>query len=368
MIGVTNFHDTSLTSVPAAANSVNRLKEVLTDPALGGWPEDRVSVFLDPRETGAFQATLSDLVQSATDGLLLYFVGHGTLSDMSELCLVLSDTRTDLADATGLPYTAVKKILARSPATIRTVILDCCYSGQAIQALGVGSIADATAVAGVTTLTAADFAAHVVPLEQQSTACTSFTQHLIDAIREGRPNGNAALTLHELFPALKARLKESGLPAPNLRTTDTAAMYAIAHNAATPPHDETPHRPIEESQALIIWRRNGKILYDADGRPYGETGGGEELQLDADRKWWPIARWRLPALRALVFVVDGEVNRIREIIDVDEDMTGDSSSLALQVSPPLTLAELEERLPGLPVTLGTPLPSGQGKLREYLTY
>lgn len=354
--------------MPAAANSVDRLKDVLTDPALGGWPEERVAVFLDPRETGAFQATLYDLAETAEDGLLLYFVGHGMLSDMSELCLALSDTRADRAESTGLPYASIKKILASSPAAVKTVILDCCYSGQAIEALSSGSIADSTAVAGVTTLTAADLAAHVVPLEQQTAACTSFTHHLTELISRGRLNGGPALTLHDIYPALKARLKENGLPAPNWRTTDTAAMFPMARNAAGLPPEEATSRPVGESQALIIWRREGKTLYDVDGRPYGETGEGENVQLDADRKWWPIARSRFPTLRALVFVVDGQVNRVREIIGIDEDETREGNKLALDVSPPLTSAEMDERLPGLPVTLGATLPAVRGKLREYLAY
>ncbi|MFF1353320.1 caspase domain-containing protein [Streptomyces sp. NPDC058297] len=367
LIGVSRFTDAALTPVPAAANSVDKLKDILTDPALGGWPEDRVSVFLDPRETGAFQATLSDLAGTAEDGLLLYFVGHGMLSEMSELCLALSDTRTDHPEATGLPYASVKKILASSPATVKSVILDCCYSGRAIESLSSGSIADSTAVAGVTTLTAADLAAHVVPLEQQATACTSFTHHLIELIRSGRPNSSPTVTLHDIYPALKARLKDIGLPAPNWRTTDTASMFPMARNVAGLPM-EGASRPVGHDQALIIWRREGKTLYDADGRPYGETGEGEEVQLESDRKWWPIARSRFPGLRALVFVVGGQVNRVREVIGIDEDETGESSRLALDVSPPLTPADIDLRLPGLPVTLGTEMPAVRGKLREYRAF
>jgi hypothetical protein len=85
--------------------------------------------------------------------------------------------------------------------------------------------------------------------------------------------------------------------------------------------------------------------------------------------WWRIARWRLPNLKALVFITGGTVNRIREIYGVDEETTGDSSSsLALHVSPPLSAHEVAERLPALPVTLGSERPAVQGKLSEYLIF
>ena len=84
--------------------------------------------------------------------------------------------------------------------------------------------------------------------------------------------------------------------------------------------------------------------------------------------WWPIARWRLDRLKALIFVTDGEVNRIREVYGVDEETTGDSSSLALKVSAPLTTDEIAQRLPTLPVKLNSEHPAVQGKLRKYLEF
>ena len=118
----------------------------------------------------------------------------------------------------------------------------------------------------------------------------------------------------------------------------------------------------------MVWRKTGHVHRDYDGRLYGETGEGENVQLDADRMWWRIARWRLPNLKALVFITNGTVNRIREVYGVDEETTGDSSSLALHVSPPLSAYEVAERLPTLPVTLGSERPAVQGKLSEYLVF
>jgi len=42
--------------------------------------------------------------------------------------------------------------------------------------------------------------------------------------------------------------------------------------------------------ALVVYRNTGTRKIDADtNRRYGETGAGENAQLEADRKWFPIA-------------------------------------------------------------------------------
>lgn len=119
--------------------------------------------------------------------------------------------------------------------------------------------------------------------------------------------------------------------------------------------------------ALMIWRKERDRI-DEDGRRYGETEAGEDVQVDADRMWWPIARWRVNELKALVFIVNGEVRRVREVYGIDEETTGDSTSLALSVGPPLvTEAEITERLPTLWRKLNAEnLESVQGRMRKYL--
>ena len=376
LIGVADYKDPQFRQLPAAQNSLARMYDMLTDPALGGWTEERVSVFLNPAQSGSLAADLTDLASRAQDSLLFYFVGHGQLDPRMQLCLALTDTRHDHPDLTGLAYDAVKKIIGASPARVKAVILDCCHSGQAIESLGGDSIADATAASGVTTLTATDGAkpAHVVRLEQQADRCTSFTEQMLDIVRTGRPYGAPNWTLHDLYQVLRARLMDAGLPAPNIRYTDTAGLFRLARNAALTLSDghvvsAGDSAPVTGSTyALMVWRKTGHVQLDYNGRLYGETGEGENVQLDADRMWWRIARWRLPNLKALVFITNGTVNRIREIYGVDEETTGDSASLALHVSPPLSAHEVAERLPTLPVTLGSERPAVQGKLSEYLVF
>jgi hypothetical protein len=49
--------------------------------------------------------------------------------------------------------------------------------------------------------------------------------------------------------------------------------------------------------ALVIYRNTRTRKIDDGNRRYGETGVGERVQLEADRKWFPIAPARGPASR-----------------------------------------------------------------------
>jgi hypothetical protein len=123
--------------------------------------------------------------------------------------------------------------------------------------------------------------------------------------------------------------------------------------------------------ALMVWQKAGRSQRDEDGRLYGDTGRGEEVQRDADRMWWRVAFWRRDRLRAIIFIVNGEVSRIREVYGVDQETTGDISSLAvaLNVSARLTAEQVEERLPTLREKLDAEqLGSVQGRLSKYLEF
>jgi len=123
-------------------------------------------------------------------------------------------------------------------------ILDCCFSGQAIEALSGNDdsgLADLAHVEGVYTLTATtrNRTAHVPPPNQQDSTCTSFTGELSDLVHAGIPNKPPPLTFGDLYPALRHRLREKGLPTPNQRGTDTAHQFPFSANAALQHNSET---------------------------------------------------------------------------------------------------------------------------------
>ena len=239
LIGVSAYEYAEFPPIRAARNSLQAMRSLLADPALCGWPPGQVTVIANPISAADLAANIADLAENTSGVLLLYYVGHGVLSARGELCLTVTSTRPDRPKISGLPWDNVADVLRGCPASRRLAILDCCFAGQAIEALtgsGDHGLADIAHVEGVYTLTATtgNRAAHVPPPGQQDTACTSFTGELRDLIRGGLPGKAPLLTFGDIYPALLQRLRGKGLPAPGQRGTDAVGQFAFAANAAVP--------------------------------------------------------------------------------------------------------------------------------------
>jgi hypothetical protein len=254
LIGVSAYEYAEFPPIRAARNSLAAMRSVLTDPALGGWPADRVAVAANPGSAAELASGLADLADATTGVLLLYYVGHGVLSARGELCLTVTSTRPDRPKISGLPWDTLADVLRGSPASTRLAILDCCFAGQAIEGQtmealsgdGDPGLADITHVEGVYTLTATtrNRTAHVPPPGQQDGACTSFTGELHDLIKAGLPGKATRLTFADIYPVLRQRLRGKGLPAPGQRGVDAAGQFTLTANAAMATVQSTTGQPI----------------------------------------------------------------------------------------------------------------------------
>jgi hypothetical protein len=251
LIGVSAYEYAEFPPIRAARNSLQTMRSLLADPALCGWPADQITVLANPISAADLAASIADLAENTAEVLLLYYVGHGVLSARGELCLTVTSTRPYRPKISGLPWDTVADVLRSSPASVRLAILDCCFAGQAIEALsgdGDPGLADIAHVEGVYTLTATtrNRAAHVPPPGQQDAACTSFTGELHDLIRRGIPGKAPRLTFSDIYPVLRQRLQGKGLPAPGQRGTDAVGQFSFTANAAIPTGPSATDHPAED--------------------------------------------------------------------------------------------------------------------------
>jgi len=279
LIGVSDYDYPEFPPIRAARNSLQAMHDLLVDPTLCGWPPEQITVLENPASAADLADEIADLAESTTGVLLLYYVGHGVLSARGELCLTVTSTRPSRPKISGLAWENVAEIVRACPARTRLVILDCCFAGQAIEALsgdGDASLADIAHVEGVYTLTATtrNRTAHVPPPGQQKTACTSFTGELQALIRSGIPGKSAWLTFGDIYPVLRQRLRAKVLPVPNQRGTDTAYLFPFTANAAArtradarnaPHQGDRLRREIHKSpKARTDRARAARILDDAE--------------------------------------------------------------------------------------------------------
>jgi DNA invertase Pin-like site-specific DNA recombinase len=117
---------------------------------------------------------------------------------------------------------------------------------------------------------------------------------------------------------------------------------------------------------LVVYRntRPGKV--DDSNRRYGETGQSETVQLEADRKWWPVAAGRKARLKGIVYVVNGTVTRIRAVIPDGTWQRDDRGYADIPLTPPLAELQVTEQFPTLAIRIGDRRPHIRGKIREYL--
>jgi hypothetical protein len=130
---VGSSHYTELTPIPAAANRLTRMQQLLTGP-LCAWPAAQVTVVDNGPAPGDLPDRLIDWYAQATDVALFYYVGHGQTDDEDQLCLGLTGSRlqAERRATTSLTFHSVRRAVRTSPAAVKIVILDCCFAGQAV--------------------------------------------------------------------------------------------------------------------------------------------------------------------------------------------------------------------------------------------
>src|SRR4051812_1854527 len=153
LFGVSRY--STLPGLPAVAANLADLRFELSGAAGSGFLPDRCRVVV-PQNAAQVGSALSNAIRDAKDVLLVYYAGHGVLTDSGDLYLAVPGTTEDNVRFDGVDYDLIRDALARSPARHRVVILDCCYSGRAIPRMGVdGSVlVAATEVGGATIFTA----------------------------------------------------------------------------------------------------------------------------------------------------------------------------------------------------------------------
>jgi molecular chaperone DnaJ len=220
-----------LPDLPAVGNNLRALRRELTDPEGGGLPDERCRMALDPVNAGEVGRLLHAAALEATDLLLVYYAGHGLVGGRRhELYLSLGSTDPAHPEFTALPYRAVRDVFLDSPAANQVIILDCCFSGRALDGAmsGDGGLIGQIDVAGSYVLTSAP--ANSTAQAPVGAEYTAFTGELVRLLREGIANGPPMLSLGEIYRHVRAALHARGYAAPQRRSTEVADRLAIARN------------------------------------------------------------------------------------------------------------------------------------------
>ncbi|MFD6327720.1 caspase family protein [Streptomyces sp. NPDC058442] len=150
LIGVDRYRH--LANLPAVGNNVRELATLFMDPGLWGLPSQHCVVLHNPSSVDAVLDVVHDAAAKASDCLVVYFAGHGLLSPDADLLLALPESDTKRLYR-SVPYHQLRNELVDTcTAPRRVAILDCCYSGRALEGHMAASVevADRTEVFSAT--------------------------------------------------------------------------------------------------------------------------------------------------------------------------------------------------------------------------
>ncbi len=235
LIGASHFTAAGpdLPDIPAVEANLTALRQILTSPATGVLKPELCRVLVDPTSTDEVGTALSDLAATATDLLLVYYAGHGLVDDRGRLHLALVHTHPYRARWTALPLDLLREEIANSAAATRVLVLDCCFSGRAIEAMAddQGVISGQLEVTGTYTLTSttANAPSHAPTGDRY----TAFTGALLRALDKADP-----LTLNQIYITVNRDLAARNLPRPQRRVVNTAGDLALSRGPATSSHTE----------------------------------------------------------------------------------------------------------------------------------
>lgn len=234
LIGASSYHSTDLPALPAVRNNLSGMASVLTAPERGGLPRDHCTVIVDPGEPRIVSAALREAGRRAGDTLTVYYAGHGLLSPRLD-ALFLGTTGTDLDDLrySALHIDAVREVFLDSRATNRVLILDCCFSGRAIEhVMGdiEGLLLEKVKISGACIMTSAPANWHA--LAPREARYTAYTGALLDLLREGLPDGPEVLPIGLVHERLSQIMIARGLPEPQLSATNTVEQLGLVRNSA----------------------------------------------------------------------------------------------------------------------------------------
>ncbi|MEV6340282.1 caspase family protein [Nocardia vinacea] len=254
MVGTSRYQDSQLPDLPAVSRNIDDLQRVLTGDHGVGIPARNCVAVLDARDPGLVWTALQDAADDADDLLVVYYAGHGVLDRRGRLYLGLPATARDTYRWTALDISHIREVMADSAAANRVLILDCCFSGRAYEAMG-GFDAAALAtgqveISGTYTLTStsANTPAHA-PVGERYTA---FTGALLDLLERGVTGGPELLTLDDIYRNLRRLLRARNAPAPERKGTNNVGDLALVRNPALQSHNPSARHRLEDGTALFI--------------------------------------------------------------------------------------------------------------------
>lgn len=229
LIGASEFErDKSIKALRAVRHNLRDLEQLFADP-------QRIGIDDIERIENRSYPDLVDRLRTTCRGgrpcLIVYYVGHGLVSDNTPpLRLASANTTFDDLDDNSFPYRSLLRVVNEvSGASVKIIILDCCYSGRAADEGMIRSGLGRSCLLAASGGNEQAFS----PIGKRHTGLTG---HLIAAINEGIDNGKKILSVKDVFEEVSRRCTADTprLPEPITVYYGDSDLIKLCHNAKKP--------------------------------------------------------------------------------------------------------------------------------------
>jgi hypothetical protein len=212
LVGASEFEDPNLPPLPTVKNNILKLKEVLGNRSIVGIPNNEIYEILDEKHSSEIGKKIKLIARDCFDTFIFYYAGHGKLSDVGELHLTVRKTDTEALELTALPIKFLKKIIQDCPAAKKIVIIDSCFSGNAIDFMGSqDDVRNLTLIEGTYLITSVP-PNNLAKATDNSGNFTAFTGSLIACLEKGLNNSDEFITINSLYNAVRTASSSFNTP------------------------------------------------------------------------------------------------------------------------------------------------------------
>ncbi|MFD5827988.1 caspase domain-containing protein [Lentzea sp. NPDC060358] len=235
LIGTSDYErQDRLPNLRAVANNLIDLRQTLTSPATGVLSHDVCVVVDSPDSPVSFMSRLSKEAAKAEDLLLVYYAGHGLRHQTRDLLyLGVRCTDPDNLAASAVSYDDVREVVEHSPARVKLVVLDCCYSGLAIGTMS-GDTVDTREIQISGTSVITSVPRNKRALSPPGERHTAFTGELISLLENGPRLPDEPLTVRTLYGSLCAAMGRRDMPTPKLASLDRGSDLLLRREPPRP--------------------------------------------------------------------------------------------------------------------------------------
>lgn len=235
LVGTSRFpkDPENLPNIPGVVCNVVDFERLLLDTALTGIPTKNVTRLLDEPSITTIQEAVADACSEAQDLLLFYYTGHGLISKKGGLLLTVPGSTLVNSSANCVHWATLKEFVLSSPATNKLIVLDCCFSGRALDFMGPDDevIRESLNTKGAVVLTSsARTEPSLAPAGERRTA---FTGALLQLLEDGLDNGRPVISVNEAFAGAQQAVTSRGFPEPRSVASDNATDLNLARNCKT---------------------------------------------------------------------------------------------------------------------------------------